>query len=182
MPGANDGASGVAVLLEIGRLLAERPPDLDAGVDLVFFDLEDLGSGDDGRPPSQKIPYAAGSELFVQANPDYRPEWGVLLDMVGHRDLVLPKEAYSVQSAPAVVRRVWGAASRVGATAFVDRVGWPVEDDHLPFLRRGIPVANVVQTPFPPTWHTTFDTPEHVSAESLQQVGDTLVEVLWGEG
>ena len=178
--GANDGASGVAVLLEIARLLSAQPLQRPVGVDVVLFDLEDLGTIDPAVAPDQRVPFAMGSEMFVLNNPGYRPAWGVLLDMVGDRDLRLPKEGYSVQYAPQVVDRVWAAARRAGATAFLDEVGPAIQDDHVPFLREGIPVIDVIQTPFPDTWHTTSDTPDRVSAESLGQVGRTLVQLLWG--
>lgn len=174
--GANDGGSGVAVLLEIARLLIDSPPPGDTGVDLVFFDLEDLGetTGD-----SLDVPYAAGSELFMQANPSYRPAWGILLDMVGDENLRIPREGFSQRYAPAVLDRVWAAARRVGSPAFLDEVGTPVQDDHIAFLSRGIPVIDLIHTPFPETWHTTFDTPERMSAESLGQVGRVVIEALW---
>ncbi len=178
--GANDGASGVAVLLEIARLLDAQPLQRAVGVDIVLFDLEDLGTVDPSVPGPQRVPFAMGSEVFVLNNPGYRPVWGVLLDMVGDRDLRLPKEGFSVQYAPEVVERVWAAARRVGATAFLDQVGPAIQDDHVPFLREGIPVIDLIQTPFPDTWHTTSDTPERVSAESLGQVGRVLVDLVWG--
>lgn len=177
VPGANDGASGVAVLLEMARLLAEHPPPV--GVDLAFFDLED--SGDYEATDSTGTPFALGSEAFAEANPDYRPAFGILLDMVGDADLRIPQEAYSLQYAGAVVERVWAAARRVGAEAFLEEPGLAVYDDHIAFLRRGIPVIDLVQTPFPPYWHTTADTPDKVSAASLAQVGEVLVEVIYGE-
>ena len=147
---------------------------------MVLFDLEDLGTIDPAVAPDQRVPFAMGSEMFVLNNPGYRPAWGVLLDMVGDTDLRLPKEGYSVQYAPEVVERVWAAARRVGATAFLDEAGPAIQDDHVPFLREGIPVIDIIQTPFPDTWHTTADTPDRVSAESLGQVGRTLVALLWG--
>ena len=178
--GANDGASGVAVLMEIARLLNQHPLEGALGVDVVLFDLEDLGTVDPAVAPDRRVPFAMGSEMFVRDNVGYRPEWGVLLDMVGDRDLRIPKEGYSVQYAPRVVERVWAAARRAGAPAFLDEVGPAIQDDHVPFLREGIPVIDVIQTPFPDTWHTTSDTPDRVSAESLGQVGRTLVQLLWG--
>ena len=178
--GANDAGSGVAVLLEIARLLDAHPLARRAGVDVVLFDLEDLGTIDPAVPEDERIPFAMGSEMFVRDNPGYRPAWGVLLDMVGDTDLRIPKEGYSVQYAPQVVERVWASARRVDATAFLDEVGPAIQDDHVPFLREGIPVVDLIQTPFPDTWHTTQDTPENVSAESLGQVGRVLVDLLWG--
>ena len=178
VPGANDGGSGVAVLLEVARQLVATPPPGDLGVDLVFFDLEDLGEAT-GDPLD--VPYAAGSELFVQTNPDVRPAWGIVLDMVGDRDLAIPKEGFSQQYAPAVVERVWAAARRVGVPAFKDAVGMPVQDDHVAFLGRGIPVIDLIHTPFPDTWHTTFDLPDRMAPESLDQVGRVVIEALWTE-
>lgn len=181
VPGANDGASGVAVLLEIARVLHDHP--LGIGVDIVLFDLEDLGTSEQLEADSgaARIPFAIGSAAFVQNNPTYRPTFGILLDMVGDVNLRIPQEAYSRTYARSIVEKVWDAAARVGAEAFVDAPGGAVEDDHVPFLRAGIPVVDLIQTPFPDTWHTTADTPDRVSAESLQQVGEVLVEVLWSE-
>ena len=181
VPGANDGASGVAVLLEIARILHAHP--LDIGVDIVLFDLEDLGTSSQFEADSSvaHVPFAIGSAAFVQNNPTYRPTYGILLDMVGDTNLRIPQEAYSRTYARRVVAKVWDAAERVGAEAFVDEPGGAVEDDHVPFLRAGIPVVDLIQTPFPDTWHTTADTPDRVSAESLRQVGEVLVEVLWSE-
>ena len=178
VPGANDGGSGVAVLLEIARQLVASPPPGDLGVDLVFFDLEDLGETT-GDPLD--VPYAAGSELFMQANPTYRPAWGILLDMVGDRGLRIPKEGFSQRYAPAVVDRVWAAARRANAAAFLDEVGAPIQDDHIAFLSRGIPVIDLIQTPFPDTWHTVSDLPDRVAPESLEQVGRVVIEAVWAD-
>ena len=178
--GANDGGSGVAVLLEIARLLDLHPLTRGVGVDIVLFDLEDAGTTDPAVADSLRIPFAMGSEMFVLHNPTYRPQWGILLDMVGDTSLRIPKEGYSVRYAPELVDRVWAAARRVEATAFVDEEGAAVQDDHVPFLRNGIPVIDLIQTPFPDTWHTTEDTPARVSPESLEQVGRVVVAMVWG--
>lgn len=177
--GANDGASGVAVLLEMARILDAHPPDV--GVDLVFFDLEDLG--DDVPPDADSAavnPFGMGSEAFAAGNPRYRPEYGVLLDMVCDAGLRIPQEAYSRINAPEATARVWAAAERAGAAAFLDEQGGPVLDDHVPFLQRGIPVVDLIHYPFPATWHTTADVPAACSAASLDQVGETLVQLIYG--
>ena len=179
--GANDGASGVAVLLEMAHLLDEYGVPGEGGVDVVLFDLEDLGTQGTAVPDSLRLPFAIGSAVFVRDNPTYRPVWGILLDMVGDVDLVIPKEGYSERYAPEVVARIWAAAARLGADAFEDRVGPPIEDDHVPFLRAGIPVVDLIHVPFPETWHTTRDVPEFMSASSLGQVGQVVAEVLWAE-
>lgn len=168
--GANDGASGTAVLLEMARILHQNP--LDIGVDLLLFDLEDAGV-------DTTIPFAAGSEQFAAANGHYRPTFGIIVDMVCDKDLRLPREASSERLAKRVVDRVWKAARDVGATSFLDETGPPVHDDHVAFLTRGIPVIDIIQSPFPDYWHTTFDTVDKCSAESLQQVGNVLTRVIY---
>ena len=177
--GANDGASGVAVLLEIARLLSIQKPDV--GVDLVFFDLEDIGDyqADEGHPDYN--PFAVGAEYFLKMNPDYVPAWGILLDMVGDKDLAIPKETNSVSRASSVLDKVWQAAKKLGIKEFKDEDGGSVGDDHIPFLKKFIPVADLVQTPFPEYWHTTHDTPDKCSAESLSKIGRVLVEVIYNE-
>lgn len=189
VPGANDGASGVAVLVEMARLLARHPIPQPVGIDLLFFDLEDAGEhftpeqaarlAEGSTSDPRGVPFAIGSQAFVAANPAYRPQFGILLDMVGDTNLRIPREGYSARYAPEIVAEVWKAARRAGATAFVDAEGPAVEDDHVAFLQAGIPVVDLIHAPFPPTWHTTADTPANVSAASLQQVGNTLVELLW---
>ena len=191
VPGANDGASGVAVLVEIARLLRDHPLPGDAGVDLVFFDVEDAGEqmsaeevarlAQGGYAEQPRVPFAIGSRAFVEANPRYRPRYGILLDMVGDRALRIPREGYSQRYAGPVLDRVFAAARAVGATAFVDAPGPPIEDDHIAFLQAGIPVVDLIHAPFPATWHTTADTPENVSAASLGQIGNVIVRMLWGE-
>lgn len=198
VPGANDGASGVAVLVELARLLAVHPlpgdpdePGQAAGVDLVFFDVEDAGEqmsdaeaarlAQGGYAAEPRVPFAIGSRAFVEANPAYRPRYGVLLDLVGDRALRIPREGYSQRYARPVLDRVFASARAVGATAFVDEPGPPVEDDHIAFLQVGIPVVDLIHAPFPATWHTTADTPANVSAASLGQVGAVVVHLLWGE-
>ena len=111
--GANDGASGVAVLLEMARLLAAEPPGV--GVDIVLFDLEDLGDYETADTSAARIPFALGSAAFVRDNPTYRPTFGILLDMVGGEDLRIPQEAYSRTNARAVVENHLGFDGRIAA-------------------------------------------------------------------
>ncbi|MGH1362258.1 MAG: M28 family peptidase [Calditrichia bacterium] len=176
VPGANDAASGVAVLLEMARILKDNPPDF--GVDIVFFDLEDLGDSGAALKSDTLNPFCIGSEYFVKNNPGYRPAYGVLLDMVGDADLRLPKEGFSVTNAPHVVDQLWSAAERAKASAFVVEVGEPIMDDHYHFLKAGIPMIDIIDFDYP-YWHTVDDTPDKCSPESLQQVGNTLVEWIY---
>ncbi len=176
--GANDGASGVAVLLEMARVLENV--DLDIGVDIILFDLEDMGDHQAQQYPDSLNPFSIGAEYFVRNNTRYRPTFGVLVDMVGDSDLQIKKESYSVVNAKSIINRVWAAAEKVGANAFVDIKGDAVFDDHVPFLKRGIPVINIIDFDYP-YWHTMADTPDKCSLESLQQVGDVLLEVILQE-
>jgi hypothetical protein len=170
VPGANDGGSGVAILLEIARILSENP--LDIGVDLVLFDLEDSGQ-------DTTVAFALGSEFFAAHNTEYRPSFGINLDMVCDAALQIPREANSVRSARQIVELIWEAAEEEGADVFVDRVGTAVLDDHIAFLQRGIRVVDLIQTPFPPYWHTLDDTIDKCSANSLGQVGNTILRVIY---
>jgi Zn-dependent M28 family amino/carboxypeptidase len=159
VPGANDGGSGVAVLLELARTL---PPET-VPVWLVFFDAED-----NGRIPGWD--WILGSEAFV-ANSKVTPGAMVLVDMVGGTDLHLPMEG---NSDPTLRQSIWNTAAQLGHGAvFEQGVKYSVEDDHLPFIRAGIPAVDIIDLDYP-YWHTTSDTPEHVSAKSLQTVGDVL--------
>ena len=179
VPGANDGASGVAVLLELARHLSKQPPDI--GVDVVLFDMEDMGTGEPSDSTEREIPFAIGSKYFAEHRQGYRPDYGILLDIVCDKNLRIPKEGYSVRYAGQIVRKVWEAADEVGASAFVDKRGRAVMDDHVPLLKEGIPMIDLIQTPFPWYWHTTKDTPDKCSAESLDQVGEVLTEVIYDE-
>ncbi len=165
--GANDGASGVAVLLEIARALKRRPPK--QRVTIVLFDGEDYGPGANNM--------FLGSRFFARHWTDPPPAWAVLLDMVADRDLRLPMEALSQQKAPAVVDRIWGAAERAGASAFVREHGPYVFDDHVFLLAKGIPCIDVIDFDYP-HWHTLADTPDKCAPASLEQVGKALLRAI----
>lgn len=166
IPGANDGASGVAVLLEIARTLGDRPPQ--KPVRIALWDGEDLGTTDSTM--------FYGSRYYVQNRP--MPRWGILLDMVGDRDLAIPQEAYSAQYAPDLTRRIWDSARKLGyASTFPTRVGTAINDDHLPFLEKGIPFVDLIDFDYP-YWHTLGDTPERCSPRSLEIVGNVVLHAL----
>lgn len=170
--GANDGASGVAVLLEVARRLTEVLPPV--GVDIVLFDGEDTGVY--GRTPGNWI---QGSRYFAAHLPA-KYEWVIVVDMVGDRDLTILQEGYSRRLAPELVERVWAAAARVGASAFQPMIGQEIIDDHLPFLKRGIPAVDIIDLDYP-YWHTADDTPDKCDTLSLDMVGQTLLEVIYSD-
>ena len=167
--GANDGASGVAVLLEMAALWKDQPPPV--GVDLIFFDGEDFGAGEEWDD------YFLGSKAWMRDHPDYRPAWGVVLDMVGDADLRITREKDSLLRAPSTVERLWNAAARVRSDAIVDERGGLVLDDHTAFLDQGIPVILLIDFKYP-WFHTTGDTPDKCSALSLGQVGRAVMEAV----
>jgi len=168
VPGANDGASGAAVLMEIANALSSHTPLF--GVDLALFDAEDLG----GLGGAQ---FARGSAYFAQRL-RRRPSAAILLDMVGDRDLGLKKEGYSVQAAPELVEAVWEAAARLGRREFLGSPGGFVYDDHVELLKAGVPAVDIIDFDYP-YWHTTEDTPDKCSPGSLEAVGSTLLYLLY---
>ena len=170
VPGADDGASGVAVLLGMADALKKAPPG--AGVDLLFVDGEDYGSFDaPGRPD-----VLVGARYYADHLPaGPLPAWAVLLDMIGHKDLKVSPEGYSVSAAPEVVERFWGMARTLGhADVFPAEPGVPIIDDHLELQRVGIRAIDVIDLNYP-YWHTKEDTADKLSGASLQAVGDVAL-------
>lgn len=171
--GANDGASGVAVLLEVARAISVSEPVF--GVDIILFDGED--SGLSGRENS----FALGAQYFARTrDPRYRPVFGILLDMVGDRDLQIYQEENSLQYAPQVVQKVWQRARDLNLASFIPRPKFQVSDDHLPLLQAGISCIDLIDFDYP-YWHTLQDTPDKCSPASLQQVGQLLLSLIYQE-
>ena len=171
-PGANDGGSGVAMLLEIARILSMKPAPVT--VDLIFFDLEDLGNIDD-------LPFAIGAEQFVKKNSFYNPDKGIIVDMVCDKNLVIPKELFSKQYSRELQNEIWAVAKTLGATVFSDENGTHIIDDHLPLIEAGMHVVNLIHYPFPSYWHTTYDTPKNCSVDSLSQVGNVILTLIYNQ-
>lgn len=170
--GANDGASGVAVLLEIAHHLHKRPPP--GGVDLIFLDGEDLGR------QGQRDHFFNGSRYLARHIPTPVPDYCILIDMVGDRDLELPIEWYSWRNAPELVEVLWKQAQRLSLTPFQWRIGDAVDDDHVVIYEEGgIPSIDIIdfEYPNPSTnfWHTLEDTPDKCDPESLKTVGTLLL-------
>lgn len=162
VPGANDGASGVAVLLELARVL---PADFQGQIWLVFFDAEDNGG-------IQDRDWILGSRAFVNTLPDgNQPDMAVIVDMIGDRELEIFLERSSDLE---IAAAIWAQAAELGyLKAFNPLPKYRMIDDHTPFLEAGIPAVLLIDFDYP-YWHTTEDTLDKVSASSLQSVGDTL--------
>jgi glutaminyl-peptide cyclotransferase len=177
VPGANDGASGTAVLLELARLFAEVPPPL--GIDLLLVDGEDYGPGIDDM-------FLGARRYASRLGEEARPIYGLLLDMVGDADASFPPEELSAQFAEVVVRKVWRAAERLGVRAhFPTSVGPRIVDDHVPLIEAGLPTANLIDFTYGPGnrfWHTPEDTPERLSAATLGMVGEVVAELVYSGG
>jgi glutaminyl-peptide cyclotransferase len=172
VPGANDGASGVAVLLGVADALKAKPPAM--GVDLLFVDGEDFG--DFVRDSNDVL---IGSRYFATHQPSgYPPLYAVLFDMVGDKDQQFYYEANSEAFAPEVVDRVWHVAADLGyGHIFIPGVKHSLTDDHVALQKVGIHAIDVVDFDYP-YWHTTEDTIDKVSATSLQVVGDVAVALV----
>ena len=175
--GANDGASGVAVLLEIARLLGETGSG--APVDILFVDCEDYGSEGDEES------WALGARYFAEnpIRPGYKPARAILLDMVGGKDAVFPAEYFSRRSAPGLDDAVRAAAESLGHGHRFPRVmGSAVTDDHVELIKAGIPAIDIIDyregQGFAPTWHTLDDNLSNIDRATLRAVGQTVWQVL----
>lgn len=169
--GANDGGSGVAVLLELARILhAHKPP---IGIDIVLFDGEDAGTSGDNSS------WIQGSTFFAKnLKPGYRPQYGILLDMIGDADLNVHKESYSWRYARSIVEKVWGKAEELGLSGIKPDVKYNMLDDHLPLIGAGIPCIDLIDFDYP-YWHTSGDTPDKCSSGSLGQIGTLMVHIIY---
>ena len=187
--GANDGASGVGVLLEIARQLQRQSATL--GIDLVFFDAEDYGAPDffDGLHRAEY--WCLGSQYWgrIPHTANYKARFGILLDMVGGKNATFFYEGYSSRTAGKAMKKIWKAAERLGYSRyFIAQEGGEVTDDHVFVNRfRQIPCVDIIDydphsdTGFNPTWHTLDDNMEHIDKATLQAVGQTLLEVIYNE-
>ncbi|MDZ7693890.1 MAG: M28 family peptidase [Balneolaceae bacterium] len=181
--GADDGASGVGVLLELARLFKDNPPPI--GVDIVLFDGEDYGRKNDLDR------YFLGSRYWANHPPvkNYSPRFGILLDMVGGENAQFPKEQNSLQFAPALVNEVWQIADGKGySNTFLSRRGATISDDHVVINRiLGIPTIDIIRhrvgeddnVVFAPYWHTHNDDMDIISRETLESVGSVLTELIY---
>lgn len=188
---ANDGASGVAVLLELARIIGAQDS-LAIGVDLVCFDAEDWGVPQWSDSPDDGNSWALGANHWAEnaARDGYKARFGILLDMVGGRGATFYQEGVSLQYAPQVVDKVWTAAADLGyGSMFPATAGGMVTDDHVPVNEKaGIPTIDIIpyypdcaESSFGPTWHTLSDTMDNIDRNTLKAVGQTVVQVLFTE-
>ena len=168
LPGANDGASGAAILVELARVLS--PHLLEREVRLVWLDGEDWGH----RAEDMFL----GARAYTRRHAQDLPEWGILLDMVGEREVRIPRERLSEEGAPGLLRAIFHRARQLGLSAtFPDVPGESVMDDHTVFLDRGVPVVDLIDFDYP-EWHTHDDTPARCSPDSLEQVGRLVMSCI----
>jgi hypothetical protein len=171
VPGANDGGSGVAVLLELGRLIPRSQ--VQGSVALVFFDLEDHGAAGNNNG------FCLGSRYFASNLPTQVKDfqWGINLDMVGGTDLKLPMEGFSLSKAPRLTFDLWKVGKAFYPQIWTTERGPMIYDDHMPFLAIGKQYTDVIDIRYP-QWHTTTDIPENCSSQSLEAVGDTVLRFI----
>lgn len=187
--GANDGASGVGVLLEMARLFSTQKPSI--GVDILFVDTEDYGAPAEFRGSNSEQTWCLGTQYWAK-NPHiagYTANYGILLDMVGGKQATFYREQISDQFASDIVSKVWSMAQSLGFNQyFINKPGGIVTDDHV-FVNEltGIPCIDIIQynpesnRGFADYWHTINDTMENVDKSTLQAVGTTLTHVIYRE-
>lgn len=179
--GANDGASGVAILLAIAQMLKDKK--VDYGIDIVLFDGEDYGKEGD------LMNYSLGAKYFIQNKPSYiNPHFAILLDMVGDKEAQFKKEPNSIQFAPDIVDLVWNLANKLNLKTFSNEISNPIYDDHIPLGEMGIKIINIIDADLigadSPNmrrnyWHTQNDTIENISKETLKEVGQLLIHLIY---
>ncbi len=185
--GANDGGSGVGVLLEVARSLGQTEPPI--GVDFLMVDAEDYGQASGFS--THDTSWCLGTQYWVKHMPyaqDSLPRYAVILDMVGGIGAKFHREFFSEENARNIVDKVWSIAARSGYDSrFVNKNGGSVVDDHLFINDAGIPAIDIIESKndntgtFPPTWHTINDTMENIDPASLEAVGQTVLNLIHNE-
>lgn len=192
--GANDGASGVGVLMECARLFRLQPLNGKLGVDIILFDLEDYGPRQDEAEKyyvEGENPWALGSQYWAKQPHvyGYKAYYGILLDMVGGSNPNFPKEYYSQGFAAWLSNKVWSKAYSLGYShCFSNELGDPISDDHIPMNQAGLPTIDIIDLQpnssngsFPEMWHTLNDNISNIDKETLGMVGNVVVNVVYNE-
>lgn len=181
-PGVNDGASGVGVLMEIARMIKNKQTTI--GIDIILFDLEDYGDNGD------QYSWCLGSAYWAQNmhKPNYKAKYAILLDMVGAKDAIFPREGVSVFFANDVVNKIWNTADRLGySNYFIYDESAEMTDDHVPINKiAGIPAVDIlhynhIKNEFFEFHHTTKDDINAIDKKTLKAVGQTLADVIYNE-
>lgn len=171
--GADDGASGVALLMEIANVLSKNKPPI--GVDLLFVDGEDWG-------PSGEDMYLGAKHFAANLPAGYKPLYGIVVDMIADQNPVYPIESNSQDRAPEVVERVWRTAEQLGlGNHFRRSSAGGIEDDHMPLNQAGIRTIDIIDFDYP-YWHTTGDVVEHTAPKGLGVVGKVLLTLIFAGG
>lgn len=168
--GANDGASGVAVLMELANLFAEQRPRVN--IDLALLDGEDFGQ------PHDLSEYFLGAREMVKLDFKDKYKFALVIDMIGDKDLRIYREGYSDRYSTKINDLFWKAAAELGESVFVDSVKYDIHDDHLSFMTYKLPSAVIIDFDYD-YWHTTHDTPDKCSPQSLQSVGRVVATVMY---
>ena len=174
--GANDGGSGTAILMTLYDIFTVDEPPI--GIDLVFFDAEDVGRSFEGNT------FAVGSEFFSKNLPIKKPDFAIIVDMVGDKQLNLPIERFSYNIAPKKVKEIWDMAEDLSLNAFEKRIVEEIYDDHVPLWENAqIPAIDIIDFKYPNLfynyWHTQQDIPANCSPKSLEQVGTLLLNYIY---
>lgn len=188
--GANDGASGVGVLLELARQIQLKQPSI--GIDIIFFDAEDYGVPQFHPGEHSDNSWCLGSQHWARTphTPDYNARFGILLDMVGGANATFFQEGFSREYASAIVNKVWDKAHETGfGKYFPKEKGGYITDDHIPVNRIArIPCIDIIPmypdcelSGFGPTWHTINDNMNYIDRNTLKAVGQTVMEVIYNE-
>jgi len=187
--GANDGASGVGILLEIARNLSNEAPEI--GVDILLTDMEDYGARDDSPATYEEDTWCLGSQQFAENLPytaANAPRMGILLDMVGGKNAKFHQEYFSARYAQKPTAKVWAMAKKLGLdNRFPSSEGGSINDDHIPLIRAGIPTTDIIESKNPatdsfnPTWHTHADNMENIDKTTLGDIGRVVLNVIYSE-
>ena len=169
-PGANDGASGTAVLIEIARIINSKIPS--KKIKMVFFD------GEDGGRINHLDEWFIGSKYYAKNHKGKKPDICILIDMIGDKDLHIYKEGFSQMYNANLNDHVFNIAYKMNKTVFINEIGYFVQDDHIPLNNAGIKCINLIDMHYE-YWHTPEDTPDKCSAKSLKDVGDVLLEIIY---
>jgi len=186
-PGVNDGASGAGILIEIARILAKQKPNI--GIDIMLWDMEDYGKGRVESDYDMEDDWGLGAQYWSK-NPHkqgYTARYGILLDLVGTKNVVFPQEQTSVVNASTFVNKIWSTANNLGYSSyFITKQTSPVTDDHVYVNKAGIPCVDIIgydpdKGSFFPEHHTLADDIKLIDKNTLKVVGQTVLEVIYNE-